>query len=122
MLLSFELLQQPSSCGVCPVGQAIAVQVRGARAPSGNHRPNRNIANMAEGQQLMAGGKFEILLENPGDQITMPHADSALRELGSSGTNVDLSKMPGALARGRRAARTAVAGPGAAGAPQGSGS
>ena len=32
------------------VGQAIAVLTRGAWAPSGNRRPNRNIAFVIEGQ------------------------------------------------------------------------
>ena len=52
----------------------------------------------------------------------MPHADSALRELSSFGTDVDLPFPPGTLTRGCCAGRTAIAKPGAAGALKGSGS
>ena len=42
--------------GVFPVGQALAVLTRGAWAPSGNRKPNRNIPDVIEGQQLMVAG------------------------------------------------------------------
>ena len=48
--------------GVFPVGQAIAVLVRGAWAPFGNRELNRKIVNAVNGQQLMAGGKFDASL------------------------------------------------------------
>ena len=45
--------------GVFPVGQAMAVLARGAWAPSGNRRPNRNTANLIESQKLMVDEKFD---------------------------------------------------------------
>ena len=45
--------------GVFPVGQALAVLARGAWAPSGNRKPNRNILDVIEGQQLTVAGEFD---------------------------------------------------------------
>ena len=45
--------------GVFPVGQALAVLARGAWAPSGNRRLNRNIPYVIEGQQLTVAGEFD---------------------------------------------------------------
>ena len=46
-------------CGVFPVSQALAVLARGARAPSGNRKPNRDIINVIKGQRLVDGGEFD---------------------------------------------------------------
>ena len=45
--------------GVFPVGQALAVLARGAWAPSGNRKLNRNIPGAIESQQLAVAGKFD---------------------------------------------------------------
>ena len=46
-------------CGVFLVGQALAVLSSGARAPTGNRRPNRNITSAIGGQQFVVGGEFD---------------------------------------------------------------
>ena len=45
--------------GVFPIGQALAVLVRGAWASSGNRRLNRSTLGAIGGQQLMAVGQFD---------------------------------------------------------------
>ena len=42
-------------CGVFPVSHAPGVLARGARAPSGNRKPNRNIINATEGKRTTVG-------------------------------------------------------------------
>ena len=46
-------------CGAFPVGQALAVLARGAWAPSGNRKPDRNITNVIEGQEPLFVGEFD---------------------------------------------------------------
>ena len=45
--------------GVFPVGQPPVVLARGAWAPSGSRKPNKNILDVIEGQQLMVAGEFD---------------------------------------------------------------
>ena len=63
-----------------------------------------------------------VALRNPCNLLTMPHADSALRELSSFATGAHLCNTPRALARKRCSERAIVTRTMAAGPSHGSGS